>query len=334
MNYILLLPLIVSFVSVVIFLPTWIKKMKMINFLGKDMNKQGKPKIAESGGFIAIMGFLTGLFVYIAIKTFSFNSTQGLIEIFSIIAVVLTITIIGLVDDLFGKKGGLSRTMRILLLIFASIPLIIINAGQSHVNIPFLNGVNLGLIYPLILIPLGIAGASATYNFLAGYNGQEAGQGILILSSFAFLTYLIVKSELTIICLSMVFALIGFYIFNKYPAKTFAGNSLTYVIGALIASISILGNFERIALFIFIPYIIETILKIRGKLVIQSFAKPTKNGLELKQKKIYSLNHLAIKILKKFKENVSEKEVVYSIFIFQMVIIFLAFIIFRKFIFI
>jgi hypothetical protein len=32
----------------------------------------------------------------------------------------------------------------------------------------------------------------------------------------------------------------------------------------LIACMAILGNFEKIAVFVFIPYIIETFLKLRG----------------------------------------------------------------------
>ena len=298
------------------------------------MNKLDKREVAASGGIISIMAFVLGLFVYIALETFYFK-TNNVVEILAVIAMVLVITIIGLTDDLFGKKGGgLTRRIRILLLIFAAIPLMAINAGQSEITLPLLGSMNLGLLYPLLLIPLGIVGASATYNFLAGYNGLEAGQGIIILVSFAIISFFTGSAFLAIACLCMVFSLIGFFVYNKYPSKVFPGNSLTLVLGALIASISILGNFERIAVFIFIPYIIETILKIRGKLVIQSFAKPTKNGLEMPRKEVYGLEHLAIKILKNFKQNVSENDVVYLIFAFQIAIIILAFIIFRQHIFI
>ena len=90
--------------------------------------------------------------------------------------------------------------------------------------------------------------------------------------------------------------------YNKYPAKIFPGDVLTYSIGALIAIMAILGNFERIAIFFFIPYIFETFLKLRGKLEKYSFASPKEDGsLELAYDKIYSLNHFAIWFLKKFK---------------------------------
>jgi len=69
-----------------------------------------------------------------------------------------------------------------------------------------------------------------------------------------------------------------FYIFNKYPAKVFPGDVLTYSVGAIIAITAILGNIEKIAVFFFIPYIIEVVLKSRGRLKKASFAEVQEDG--------------------------------------------------------
>jgi UDP-N-acetylglucosamine--dolichyl-phosphate N-acetylglucosaminephosphotransferase len=101
---------------------------------------------------------------------------------------------------------------------------------------------------------------------------------------------------------------------------------MTYAIGAMIASIAIIGGLELIAFLFFIPYIIETILKSRGKLKKYSFGKPNPDGsLDLPYDKIYGLEHLAIKILKRVKRNhkVYERDVVNLINAFQLVIIIL-----------
>ena len=185
-------------------------------------------------------------------------------------------------------------------------------------------GIEFGLLYPLLFIPLGIAGVSATFNFLAGYNGLEASQGIIILSALSIITFIMGNKWLSIIGLCMVASLIGFYLFNKYPAKIFPGDVMTYSVGALIAVLAILGGIEKIAIFFFIPYIIETVLKLRGKLKKESFAKVNEDGsLDMPYEKIYGLEHLAIKILKKVKKNkkVYEKEVVYLINKFKILII-------------
>ena len=189
----------------------------------------------------------------------------------------------------------------------------------------------MGIFYPLLVIPIGIVGATTTYNFLAGYNGLEAGTGILILSFLSFVAYITGSSWLAVVGLIMVSALIGFWFYNKNPAKVFPGDSLTWAIGALIAGMAILGNLEKIAMFIFIPYVLETVLKLRGGLEKQSFAKPNKDGsLEMPYKKIYGLEHLAIYLLKKFKpsKKVYENDVVYLIHCFQILLIIIAFFVF------
>ena len=122
----------------------------------------------------------------------------------------------------------------------------------------------------------------------------------------------------------MVSSLLAFYFFNKNPSKIFPGDIMTYSVGALIASITIIGNIEKIAVFFFIPYIIEVILKLRGKLKKHSFAKVKEDGsLDEPYEKIYGVEHLAIRILKKIKSSgkVYENEVVYIINGFQALVI-------------
>ena len=97
-------------------------------------------------------------------------------------------------------------------ILIASVPLIVINAGTHTINLPIFGIVDFGIIYPLILIPLGVAGASTTYNFLAGFNGLEAGQGILIISFLSFVAYYTGSPWLSIIGLCMVASLFGFYL--------------------------------------------------------------------------------------------------------------------------
>jgi len=332
MDYALLGTLILSFLLCFLLLPQWIRVSKKVGLLWEDMNKFNHPKeVASSGGIIVVMAFTLGVLFYIFLRTFSYQSNFFTTEIFALLSVILILGIVGLTDDLLGwKNGGLPARIRLLLALFASIPLVVINSGSSLINLPFLGPMELGILYPLLLIPLGIAGASTTYNFLAGFNGLEAGQGIIILSFLSFVAYATGSSWLAVIGLCMVAALVAFYYYNRYPAKVFPGDILTYSVGALIAGMAILGNFEKIAVFVFIPYIIEVFLKARGKLKKQSFGIPDKKGnLRMPYKKVYGLTHFAIKVLRIFKKNVTEKDVVRLLFIFQIVICLLALYLFR-----
>ncbi|HRZ85760.1 MAG TPA: glycosyl transferase family 4 [Candidatus Paceibacterota bacterium] len=332
MEELLIISLIISFGVVALLMPFWIKKAKQIGLIWDDMNKIKSEKVTGSGGIIVLLGFTLGVLSYIAIKTFYFKSGDNLIEIFSMLCVMLIVAIIGLIDDLLGwQHGGLSAKVRIILVAFAAIPLMVINAGHSEMYLPFIGNLNIGIIYALIVIPIAIVGCSTTFNFLAGFNGLEARQGILILSALAIISYIGGNSWLSIIALCMVLALLGFLIYNKIPAKVFPGDVMTYPIGALIAIMAILGNYERFALFIFIPYILETGLKLRGKLKKQSFGEPQNDGsLKNKYKHIYGLEHFAIWILEKIKpsKKVYEKDVVNLINLFQIIIIIFGFLIF------
>lgn len=331
-NVILIIPITVSFFITLFLVPFWIRKAHQIGLTWTDMNKNVGEKVAGSGGIIVVVGFLIGVLLYIGYNVFflqSYNSRH--IEILALLNVILLLGGLGFIDDLLGwQHGGLSKRSRLAFLVFAAIPLIVINAGRSHIAIPFVGSADIGLIYPLVFIPIGITGATFTFNFLAGYNGLEAGQGIILLLSFALVAFLTGNSWLSVIALCMVAALGAFLFYNFYPARVFPGNSITYSIGGLIAIIAILGNFEKIAVFFFIPYIIETVLKVRGKLIKQSFGKLDEDGsLSLRYNKIYGLEHVAIAFLRKVGIKSTEKNVIYSIWMFQIFIIITGFIIFR-----
>jgi len=323
MDSLILLAILISFFITFLVLPLWIKKAKANKMVARDMHKVSREGVVDAGGISVLLGICAGILIYIAVKTFCFGNSDNLIQIFALLSVLFISAMVGLADDLLGWKKGLSRKTRLLIIAVAAVPLMVINAGNSNML-----GIEFGILYPLILIPFGIVGATTTFNFLAGYNGLESSQGILILSGLAIATYMTGNAWLTVICLCAVASLFAFYIFNMHPAKIFPGDVLTYSIGALIAIVAILGNIEKIALIFFIPYVLEVVFKARGKLKKESFAKINSDGtLEMPYKKIYGLEHLAIFILKKIKpsKKVYEKEVVFLINSFQIIVILLGF---------
>jgi UDP-N-acetylglucosamine--dolichyl-phosphate N-acetylglucosaminephosphotransferase len=317
----LILPILIGFFTTLFFIPFWIKKAKEMGLVGRDIHKKKQNEVAESGGIPVIFGFVLGTLSYVAIITFLFSDSINLTQIFVLLSTVLIASLIAMIDDAFGWKKGLSKKSRLFFLFFAAIPLMVINAGDSTMM-----GIEFGLFYPLLFIPLGIMGVTATFNFLAGYNGLETSQGIIILSGLAIALFLTEKKGLSLIALVMIFCLLAFYMFNKFPATIFPGDTLTYSVGALIGCLAILGDMEKLAVFFFIPYGIEAVLKIRGKLEKESFARVNKDRrLENRYDKIYRLEHLAVYVLSKMKKKVYEKDIVYLINGFQILIILLGF---------
>lgn len=306
----------------------WISVAKKNNLLGKDMNKFSKPEVAEAGGIAVIAAILISTLGYVFVKTFILSSENNIIKISTLIITILMACFIGFIDDILGWKKGLKQWHKLLLTLPIAIPLVVINAGTHLMLIPFIGPVNFGWIYPIILIPLAIMGTTNGYNILAGYNGLEASLGILIFSSLGVVSVIVGELWLAIIALIVVGALFGFLAFNKYPSKVFPGDSLTYTLGALVGCFAILGNMERITLIIFIPFIIEGFLKLRMRLKAENFGRPNKdNSLEPPYKENHSLTHVALRIVKflRHSNKAYERDVVYLLLLFELLMIILAF---------
>lgn len=296
---------------------------KSESMLVPDMNKYKKPLIPKTGGIAVMVSTILAIFIYIFFKTFVLQTTTHFAEVLALIVVLLLAGLIGFIDDIFGWRKSLTGKQKILMTIPIAIPLMVINAGHSIMSIPFIGAVDFGLIYPIVIIPLGVIGATNGYNLLAGHNGLEAGLGIIIFSVLSIVAFLQNQYWLALIGGIFLISLLVFYFFNQFPAKIFPGNSLTYIVGALIACFAILGNMEKVAFLLFIPFIIEGILKARSKFKADNFGKPNKeNNLRLPYRKIYSLTHLVMKILKKIKPShkVYEREVVNVLLVMELIL--------------
>ncbi len=302
---------IVSFLTTILLLPRFILYLKGIDLIVKDMNKKNTPLVPISGGIVVFFGIFIGIMLFIFIDTFIYHNTLGLIELLAATLSILTITLIGFIDDILINKNkersiGLKQWQKPLLVLPAAIPLMVINAGVTKIYLPILHEVNLGLIYPLFLIPIAVIGAGNMVNLLAGFNGSETGMALVYSAMLGIFAYTRSETLAAIISFIVFGALLAFFIFNKYPAKILPGDSLTYLLGAYLAVIAIIGNLEKAALIISIPFFIEFFLKLRGKFKPQSYGYFYNGNVKSYYKKIYSIPHI-LTITGKF----TEKEVSY-----------------------
>jgi len=274
------------------------------------VQKSSKPELAEMAGPVVLMGFLLGIFLFIWTRVFLYNESSSLIEMFAAVSTILIVTIIGMFDDLgrliktshpkdaFGniKRIGLKQWQKPLFVLPAAIPLMAVMAGDSSIILPFVGGVNVGILFPLLFVPLGLVGASNATNMLAGLNGLETGMGAVLLTSMGIYAYLNNEIAAAAIALIMTAALLAFLKFNWYPAKVMPGDSLLYCIGATAAAVAVIGNMERFAIIAFFPWFIELILKWRTHFKAEAFGVLQKDGtLAPPYGKSYSLTHFVMK---------------------------------------
>ncbi|MFT4303201.1 MAG: MraY family glycosyltransferase [Candidatus Woesearchaeota archaeon] len=315
-----LIALLFSFLFTLYIIPKWIFRAKKANLLGIDVHKTDNRKVAEVGGLPVIAGFIGGLLIYIAFRVFVYQEEIYISTIFAVAVSILIATIIGMVDDILGWKIGLRQFQKAFLTFSIAIPIMVINAGDFAMNIPFFGLIDFGLFFPILLIPLAIMFTANAFNMVGGFNGLEAGMGIIILSTLSYICYVNGFFWVAIMGVLMVGALFAFLIYNWFPSKIFPGDTLTYSVGALFGIMAILGNVEKFAIILFSLYILQFFLKLRGKMQKESFILINKDG-SLKKPKIYGIEHIAFYIVNMFKKNVYEKDIVYVLLSVQLVIV-------------
>ena len=297
-----------------------IRFLRKIDLVVKDVHKENTPLVPVSGGLAVLGGLIAGLMWYIFIQTFYYETSQTLLLLFSAITTILLITFIGFIDDLIVEKSkdetsGLKQWQKPLLTLFAAVPLMVVQAGTSTMLIPFLGRIDIGLIFPLLFVPIGIVGASNMVNMLAGFNGSETGMGLVYIGMLGLYAYYHGRFSAAAIAGITFFSLLAFYYYNKVPAKILAGDSLTYLLGGILVTIAVLGNIERAALIASVPFFMEFLLKAKGKFKKKSIGFYDNGKIRSHYgNKIYSIPHLLTRTGK-----FTEKQVVYFMIFIQLI---------------
>ena len=330
---ILSVSILISFVTTFVVTPYFIKFLYLAGIVGLDLQKSNRPKLPTSGGICVAFGILSGLLSYIGLHTFASGSEIDVIPLLAVTSSILIVMFVGLLDDLNVKsravktkegldiRVGFPQWIKPLLTLPAAIPLMVISAGETTMAIPFIGRVHFGVFYPLLLIPVGMVGASNIVNLLAGFNGLEAGMGIIYFLGLGIYGLLHNSGGSDILNGSVVFlaafaALAGFIRYSWYPAKILPGDSLTYLLGSMVAAGVIVGNMERSGILVMSPFIIEFFLKLRVKFRATCLGKLREDGrLDPPYgRKIYSWTHFLMNI-----RSITEKQVTIALILIQLV---------------
>jgi UDP-N-acetylglucosamine--dolichyl-phosphate N-acetylglucosaminephosphotransferase len=305
---------LVAFLVVLVVEPAWIRVARSRGLVGRDMNKLGAGEVAEAGGVWSIVGAVFGLFVLEALYRYILGHLFYPVTLFAVVEVLLLSGFLGFMDDILGWKKGLPKWQRVVFMAPISLPLVVIKAGQSKMALPLVGVVDLGLLYPLVAVPVGVLGAANAFNMIAGLNGLEAGMGLVLMlttAAYAWMRHVAFVPEAALI---MASAIAGFLVYNRYPARVFPGNSFTYAVGAYYASLTIVGNMEKFALALFAPYFVEFALFLRGLrhgVYKENFGRPQPDGSLLPPyDRVYSLTHAAMRLAARLFGKTTERNTV------------------------
>ncbi|MBD3198323.1 MAG: hypothetical protein GF317_24955 [Candidatus Lokiarchaeota archaeon] len=250
----------IGFMFTYLIMPYIIKFMKKKGYVGKDIHKNAKPEVAESGGIGILFGILiTSIFILIF---FPIYLNQTLIFILTILLTGL----IGFLDDRIRLRSRYKIALNLLtgLLIFMANNLKFIDIPNPI--FPIIGQLRLSVLYP-ILIPLLVAVFTNTVNMLEGYNGEGSGTISIVLIFLIICSAIWNSSQGLVFSIACIGTILAFYKFNKYPAKIFPGDVGTLIMGSMIACIALFGAMEVIAVCALLNHVFNSfyyIFSVRG----------------------------------------------------------------------
>lgn len=259
----ILIDLISSFAIVAIFMPFLIGYL-IAHKEGQSIREEG-PKWHEKKSGTPTMG---GLLIIIAMAISNIWVGAWLNQMTHALVITTLVIVlfgcIGFIDDfikVFKKRNlGLKALQKLILQIVVAVIFLPVYIGDSmpmNFSISNLFSVNSKIIFVLFTI-FWLVGFSNATNLTDGIDGLLGGLGAI-----SYLTYAIIalnqnRTDIAIVCFSVVGGLLAFLIFNHKPAKIFMGDVGSLALGAGLAAISILLGRYWSLLLIGLIYVIET----------------------------------------------------------------------------
>ena len=291
---------LISFVTVYLFTPKIIKKLKEKGIEGFDLHKPSKPMIPTAGGLTLLIGF-SAAFTLAGFLDID-SKSMLLVYLVGVLACLL-----GLIDDIL----VLNKKTLVIFSLLIGIPFLTYQKGSTFITLTPFGLEDLGILFwPLAL--LGVAFLANAVNIYAGFNGLECGLGLITCTSLGICALMYKSTESAVVLFTLAAALLAFLMFNFYPAKIFIGNSGTYMIGAVIASAIIVGTIKTSGLIACMPYILNSLLRTTDRL------KWTVGEVN-SQGKIFTDRISALWSLFMYKNPTSEKAVVFKCWMLQTV---------------
>lgn len=246
------------------------------NLFGIDLCKSSKNKLPESQGVLCSVVFLIIMFLFTPVpflKHFHLRDSYDFpfheyVEFLAAIISICCMSFLGFADDVFDLKWR----HKLLLPTIASLPLLtvyLVTFDLTTIIVPyplrplFGYSLNIGLFYYLYMGMLAVF-CTNSINIMAGINGIEVGQTLVIIASVIVFNLIELYGEypktheFSLYLLIPLFAVsFALYYYNKYPAKVFVGDTYCYFAGMSLAVVGILGHFGKTVILFFLPQTIN-----------------------------------------------------------------------------
>ena len=218
------------------------------------LKKNGTPTM---GGIIILIGFIGGSVIFCS----RYSNT------IPIMLMTIGFGLIGFIDDyikvVLKRSMGLRAWQKLLLQIIVTAIFAVYLTKVSGVNlllrVPFTNGYMLDLSwFSYVILFIAVLGTVNGANLTDGVDGLASSVTIVIAIYFAIIAVL-ENMGLEPTSLALIGSLLGFLVFNCYPAKVFMGDTGSLALGGYVIATAYMLNMPLYVIIVAVIYLVENI---------------------------------------------------------------------------
>jgi len=230
---------IAVFILVMFLMPLFLKLANRFDFTDKPTErKKHDAPMPLSGGITMFAAFAVGFLVFVIYR----DPAMPII-----LAGAAMIVAVGLVDD-YSKSKGIEFPVWPRLLVHIGAASLAFAGGIRFTGFfNYFTGYYMYLPMPLqfILTVLWIVGLITVFNFMDGLDGLSGLLALVAGSTFFVVALHMGQAETAFLSVVFIAAVSGFLRFNLPPAKVYMGDSGAYLLGFVLAAISLHGAFKQ-----------------------------------------------------------------------------------------
>uniref|UniRef100_A0A8W4FH66 UDP-N-acetylglucosamine--dolichyl-phosphate N-acetylglucosaminephosphotransferase n=1 Tax=Sus scrofa TaxID=9823 RepID=A0A8W4FH66_PIG len=235
---------LLGFVATLTLIPAFRGHFIAARLCGQDLNKSNRQQMLEP----------------------TFPSLPQFVALIGALLAICCMIFLGFADDVLNLRWR----HKLLLPTAASLPLLMVyftNFGNTTIVVPKpfrpILGLHLdlGILYYVYMGLLAVFCTNAI-NILAGINGLEAGQSLVISASIIVFNLVELEGDYRddhvfslYFMIPFFFTTLGLLYHNWYPSRVFVGDTFCYFAGMTFAVVGILGHFSKTMLLFFMPQV-------------------------------------------------------------------------------
>ena len=262
MDYTVFIPVLISFALSVIMGPLIIPVLRKLK-MGQTEREDGVKSHLKKAG-TPTMG---GVIILLSIVITSVFYLKDYPKIIPILFVTLGFGLIGFLDDylkvVMKRSDGLfpKQKMALQIVVTAIFAFYLVKFTDVSLKmlIPFSGGKYLDLgWFAIVLLFIAVIGTVNGVNFTDGLDGLASSVTVLVATFFTVVA-IGTKSGIEPVTCAVVGALLGFLLFNVYPASVFMGDTGSLALGGFVASTAYMLQMPIFIIIVGLIYMVEVL---------------------------------------------------------------------------